>query len=191
MCRSNLSKILKLHRAYIYHRWTSHPFLPAYLFMVTLSFVKQFQHVGTCPCGIPGTSGAAKWHSRACRLCAVLLIPSNQMSKRKSFLRDGVVSMFTYLFMIGGAWLFVILLRKVINYYFPDLLPLPNLSLTEILLVLIIIFFTLFFGMLTGLLFLLTIVRPFYSKEEMIEFIKPNVPILSTILLKHIDSMYS
>jgi hypothetical protein len=68
--------------------------------------------------------------------------------------------------MIGGAWLFIILLEKMINYIFPDFLPLSNLNFIEIVLALIIFFFTLFFGMLTGLLFLLTIVRPFYKKEE-------------------------
>lgn len=113
------------------------------------------------------------------------------MSTGKSLLRDMLVSFFTYSFMLGGAWLLFILLKKVLTYFFPNLLPLSNLSLMEIVLALIIIFLTLFFGMLMGLLFLLTIVRPFYKKQEMVEFIKPHVPVISTILLKHIDSMYS
>ncbi|WP_421775042.1 hypothetical protein [Gracilimonas sp.] len=113
------------------------------------------------------------------------------MSTEKSKLRDMLVSFLTYSFMLGGAWLLFILLEKVLTYFFPDLLPLSNLSLLEIALALISIFLTLFFGMIIGLLFLLTIVRPFYEKDEMVEFIKPHVPIISTILLRHIDSMYS
>jgi hypothetical protein len=92
------------------------------------------------------------------------------MSTGKSLLRDMLVSFFTYSFMLGGAWLLFILSKKVLTYFFPNLLPLSNLSLMEIVLALIIIFLTLFFGMLMGLLFLLTIVRPFYKKQEMVEF---------------------
>ena len=98
--------------------------------------------------------------------------------------RDGIINLLTYSFLIGGGWLFIRLLKQVATIFYPSLSPLYNLTPFQI-------FTYMFLKKITGLLFLLTLVRPFFTKEEITEFIKPDVPFISVILKKHIENMYS
>ena len=113
------------------------------------------------------------------------------MKDGKAAFRNVVVNFLSYSFILGGAWLFIKLLELVVTIYYPSFFSLENPTPVQIFAALGIAFVAMFFGMITGLLFLLTIVRPFFEKEEMIEFIKPDVPFISVILKKHIENMYS
>ncbi|MEX0724177.1 MAG: hypothetical protein WD053_09870 [Gracilimonas sp.] len=113
------------------------------------------------------------------------------MENNKPPIRDRIAIIAAPIFIIGGGILLCLLYLEVIDHYFPELNQPHDPTVLELLIAFTTIIGAIIIGIILGLIVYILLARPFFNKEELLSFAKPEISYLSEILRRFIHNLYS